>query len=163
MDELVNELGVGRQSLYNTFGSKDGLFSEAQDTYALMRLDFVEALLSDRSVANVERCFLHALRRFTSSDEPPACFATRTMIEAGVPSQAREKATMPIRALEDAVTECLKQSKAAGELMDSVRPRYAARMLVLCFHGIGVEAQSGATYRELAPALRTAIRGIMAR
>ena len=79
--ELGEALGIGRGSLYNTFGSKHALYRRALEKYvADQREQFMEAFGTDGSTGERIRRALSAI--LDGSPQPRGCMVTTAAIEA---------------------------------------------------------------------------------
>ena len=81
--EVEKALGIGRKSLYNTFGSKDGLFKAALNRYKNKTQEMFEKtyVKHDNTIACIEVILLQIKSNLTQTDRI-GCFATNTILEA---------------------------------------------------------------------------------
>lgn len=150
--KVIAEMGIGRQSAYDTYGSRQALFAKAFAMYAEERVPVIGALQADGAgLAALRRHFHGSVAFFCSHPELPACLVTRTMLEGE--ADVRALGTALKRELEDGFRNCLSNAARDGTLREGVSPVAAARAAALLWHGIGVEAAGGAQKQELLAAV----------
>jgi len=84
-DDLMNEMKVGRQSMYDTFGDKRALFLRALELYSRENLDAITAELRKRRspLANIH----NALMQFTQREDiapTDGCMGINSLCEFGL-------------------------------------------------------------------------------
>lgn len=139
MTDLVEHLGIGRASIYATFGSKHELYLRALDRYtetrdALLLTEPGPALPAVRAV----------VRRFATEAAHPegrlyGCFVTNTAAELAPhdPAAAR-RVERSWDHLETLMYSALVRARAQGELPEGRDPRALARMLLVLLQGLRV-------------------------
>ncbi|MFK3981499.1 TetR/AcrR family transcriptional regulator [Micromonospora sp. NPDC050397] len=140
--DLVQHLGIGRASIYATFGSKRELYLRAMDRYAEMRDPLLLVELSQPGPAlPVVRA---VVRRFAAEATSPAvrrngCFITNTAAELAPhdPAAAR-RVEISWDHLETPLHSALVRAQAQGELAEGRDPRALARMLLVLLQGVRV-------------------------
>ncbi|MFG2616776.1 TetR/AcrR family transcriptional regulator [Streptomyces sp. NPDC048507] len=140
--DLVEHLGIGRASIYATFGSKHELYLRALDRYAESGDPL---LLDDLSRPGPALPGVRALvRRFAAEAASPAdrrdgCFVTNTAAELASrdPAAARRVETSWDR-LETLLHAALVRARAQGELPAGRDPRALARLLLVVLQGVRV-------------------------
>ncbi|NUS16357.1 MAG: TetR/AcrR family transcriptional regulator [Streptomyces sp.] len=142
MADLVEHLGVGRASIYATFGNKHELYLKALDRYNENR---DAGLLRELSQPGPALPAVRALvRRFAAeagADEQrrKGCFVTNTAAELGAHDAA---ATRRVEAswghVETLLHSALVRARAQGELPAGRDPRALARMLLVLMQGLRV-------------------------
>lgn len=140
--DLVEHLGIGRASIYATFGSKHELYLKALDRYAETRDPLLLAQLSQPGPAlpGVRA----VVRRFAAEAASPAdrlsgCFLTNTAAELAAhdPAAARRVGVSWDR-FETLLHSALVRAQGQGELAGDRDPRALARMLLVLLQGIRV-------------------------
>jgi AcrR family transcriptional regulator len=134
MKHIEEALDMRPGSLYATFGSKSGLFSEALDAYvARNRDDFRQILDSAPSVIEGLKRYLHALADccMDAAQAPAqACMLIKTLLEVNAEDAALlAKVDAMLAMIEARLCEALVQAKAAGELRAEVDCPRLARLL----------------------------------
>lgn len=147
VQDLVDELGVSRSSLYATFGDKDRLFqaalvrycsTEAGPRHDLLRgsgpvLDAVRELLEGIAAAP----FVHPDRR--------GCLVVNAAMERAPAHRATAEAVAAqFGRFEEALTRALRRGQEQGELDRGQDARALARFLVTVVQGMRVIGKAGA-------------------
>ncbi|MEU9205093.1 TetR family transcriptional regulator [Streptomyces sp. NPDC048332] len=140
--DLVEHLGIGRASIYATFGGKNELYLKAMDRYAEMRDPLLLAELSQPGPALP--AVRAVVRRFAEEAAAPqerlnGCFVTNTAAELAPhdPAAAR-RVEISWERLEAPLHSALVRAQAQGELSGDRDPRALARMLLVLLQGIRV-------------------------
>jgi len=161
--DLVDGMGIGRQSLYGAFGDKHGLFLEALRRYSAASLDRMRDALSGKSaIRALESAVLIDLG--SADDIESGCLGVGSIAEFG-------RSDPDINALNDqagravlsAFAERVRLGVAAGELDDSLDPDAVGGMLLTLRSGLKIAARSGAALKDLRVTARLAMRGLNAR
>lgn len=144
LNELETEMGIGRTSIYGTFGGKEGLFLEVVDHYdATYSVKLRTALKAGGTVREkVERYFAELLAAFADPDLPLGCLITNVAIEGdrGATRLGRKIASS-IGRTEDVFYQLLRKGQASGEVERAVDARALARYFVTITHGLSTLAK----------------------
>ncbi len=138
MAELLDEMGIGRQSLYDTFGDKRSLFIEALKTYSHIQSQNVIGRLQGPGTAmeNLESLLKH-MREFGLGNSAKGCFLVNASAEFGIQD---EEVTEVIQAcktrIEDALVRTLDQARKEGDLAPGVPSRRLARLIMSVTQGL---------------------------
>ncbi|WP_405481372.1 TetR/AcrR family transcriptional regulator [Streptomyces sp. NBC_00009] len=142
MADLVGHLGIGRASIYATFGNKHELYLKAMDRYA-ESTDTV--VLADLSAGGPALPAVRALvRRFAAeatTDERrlTGCFVTNTATElAPHDTAAARRVERSWEHIETLLRATLTRARAQGELPADRDPRALARLLLVLMQGMRV-------------------------
>ncbi len=161
--DLTEALGIGRASLYGTFGPKDALYLRALDRYRELETQRgVACLLEGEGTARERvRALFDALAADALGDEQNrGCFLLNAAMERAPHDEATAaRVAGALRALETAFRTVLEQGRAAGELDATKDPAELARFLVAALQGVRAMAKATrdpATVRDaVAVSLRT--------
>ena len=142
MADLVEHLGIGRASIYATFGSKHQLYLKAMDRYTEMRN---APLLAELSQPGPALPAVRAMvRRFAAEAASPekrtsGCFITNTAAELAPhdPAAAR-RVEISWEHVETLLHSALVRAQAQGELPEDHDPRALARMLFVLLQGLRI-------------------------
>jgi TetR/AcrR family transcriptional repressor of nem operon len=161
--ELEAELGIGRKSLYDTFGSKRALYLRALEHYGATVITAIcEGLERPDSdaLANLERV-LDKLARHHGSGESLGCLlgVGLSQVERGDAEVVAVLRTWLAR-LEKAFEATLQRALEAGALRADVRPREAARQLVALTQGLALMGRIAASPSASREAVRAALAGL---
>lgn len=161
--DLLEGMGIGRQSLYGAFGDKRGLFLEALRRYAASSLaQMREALAAGTPAEGIEAALLVGLG--SSNDLESGCLGVGSVVEFS-------RSDPEINALNDTASMAVVAALAArvrdgieaGELDAGLDPDATGRMLLVLRSGLKVAARGGASDSELCDAARLALRGLVMR
>ena len=144
IQDLVDNLGVNRQSLYDTFGGKDALYLAVLARYReLQALPMRRSLERDGPVGEVLREFFRALIDAQMKNGGKGCLMANTVTElAGQDETIFRLCQASVREQETAFVGLLARAQAAGEI-DADRPVLPiARFLVSTINGLAVTAKA---------------------
>lgn len=142
MADLVEHLGVGRASIYATFGNKHELYLKALDRYRETRDPLLLRELSQPgpalpAVRTVIRRF--ATEAATEERRLTGCFVTNTAAElAPHDTAAARRVEHSWDHIETLLHSALVRAQAQGELPEDRDPRTLARMLLVLMQGLRV-------------------------
>ncbi|MEU3842850.1 TetR family transcriptional regulator [Streptomyces sp. NPDC028635] len=142
MADLVEHLGIGRASLYATFGNKHDLYLKALDRYGeehdpLLALEVSQPGPALPAVRAVVRRF--AAEAADDARRERGCFVTNTAAElAPHDDDAARRVERSWGHLETLLHSALLRARAQGELPEGRDPRALARMLLVLMQGLRV-------------------------
>lgn len=158
ISELVDHLGIGRQSLYLAFGGKRELFEAALLRYCEIELrPLLEIITAAGSPLQNVKNLIRFWQRRSSEEDFRGCLLGHTAAELGMRDpQVAALLDRGFEQLEDALTETLRQAQEAGELDPRKQPRALARMLITAAQG----AALWGPVRQSKPYMRDVIKGL---
>ncbi|MEV3965047.1 TetR/AcrR family transcriptional regulator [Nocardia sp. NPDC050193] len=149
-EDLCRATGLGRSSLYNTFGSKDELFAQCLDAYLEKTLARTGEVIGDGSLGTVERIEV-LLRRVaaeeaerTGSGSPRGCLAVNTVAELAddpVYEKSVERIGRDTAARLELLSAVLRAGQAAGEVTKSVSAEGLAAFVNSAIAGLRISSQ----------------------
>ena len=145
IDHLVGQMGINRQSLYDTFGDKHALYLQALDYYAEVESRrLFELLEGDGSVKRAFRqLFAGVIERSLRGGERRGCFMGNAMSElAGRCKETAARTGSNMAAIEEAFYRALLRGKKEGELKRVHQPRAVARFLFCSLQGVLLTAKA---------------------
>lgn len=152
MHDLQAELGIGRQSLYNTFGDKHQLFLRAIDRYVELNRQRTKELLGkpDASLPEI-REYLHALvDTLSCPGERKACLLTNSILErAQIDDELAGRCRLSQEQLSAAFQGALENAMDKGELSRERPAAELALFLVNQIYGLSVLSKTGASKKSL--------------
>ncbi|EPX56428.1 Transcriptional regulator, TetR family [Cystobacter fuscus DSM 2262] len=157
-DMLVKAMGIGRQSLYDTFGDKWGVYCAAVRRYAAQEGEAHAAALRSRPRA-IEG--LRAMVERLVKDAGQACLGVGSICEFG-----RARADLAKihdaaeRALHGMIVERVRAAQADGDVGVDLKPEEAAGFLLASFAAIRIAARGGAKADQLRGLGRLALRAL---
>jgi len=140
MAELLQTMGIGRQSLYDTFGDKRTLFLEVMDHYFRDRIAPNLALLRapGSPLGNLHH-MLSSLGAQMQRDGFNGCLVGNCSAEtARTDPELRKRVASYFGAIEDAYCEVLTAASEAGEIAGHLDPRSLAKLLMNTTQGMAL-------------------------
>lgn len=145
MQDLVDCMGIGRGSIYDTFGSKRGLFMRALDHYIKVYTSAFQDMLANstspsESIVNVFESAIAALVVDGSRD---GCFIINTAAElAAHDDEVAEVVTELFRQTEQTFRALIEQGQEAGGIPPTVDAVLTARSLLSLYIGLRILTRS---------------------
>ncbi len=145
MQDLVDNLGISRSSLYDTYGDKHTLYLRALDTYQQAGVQKIEKLIAD--APNAKEAITRLIRLFTNEilndEQQKGCFIVNAEIEtAPHDTQVNELITKNEQVMEDAFYKVVAQGQQNGDITSKTDARALARFLMNTVKGIRVSVRS---------------------
>ena len=140
LSELLKHMGIGKKSLYDTFGNKQSLFLKALEHYAQTTIrEMRDRLLTEGSpLANLKQLLLNWQDRH---GQPGSCgcmlgtnIADFNTDDEGIAKVMRGY----LRQVEDVFCKTLTHAQTAGEVNSAVHPRNLARLLLCTTQGMAL-------------------------
>ena len=158
-DDLVRAMGIGRQSLYDTFGDKRALFLEALRAYNTDSLAAVFRKLREgpTAMAAIEHILLDRAE-VPTKQRSPGCMGVNAVCELAGEDEAVVALTQSNAALLEAtLKDVLEDGKKQGCIRHGIDSRAAARFLAATMSGLMVQAKAGASQETLHDVARFAL------
>jgi len=163
IQDLVDHLGVNRQSLYDTYGGKDQLFMAALERYREIQSVPVRQLLErDDPVREVLRDFF---RNSLDSllGEGKGCFLANTATELATHDAAVARVCAAnVRQLEGAFAGLLTRAQQRGEISPEHSPLQLARFFMNTSIGLAVTVKATPDRKVLNDVVEVAL-GVLGR
>lgn len=139
---LSEVMGMGEQSIYNAFGSKEKVFQRALDQYCLeVERSFQMLASPTASLEAIESCFSMVV--IVLGRAGPFCLVAQTCIRFDEVDQvSMRRASKCMRNIEKFFLNAVKNAVDRGELFCD-NPRTVARFLNMTVQGLSVLARSG--------------------
>jgi TetR/AcrR family transcriptional repressor of nem operon len=140
LTELLSEMGIARQSLYDTFGNKRHLFIRTIEHYRNTRLASALALLErDGSPLENVKDVVRFFEGLALDKRARGCFVANSLVEvASQDSEIRDLLAQTLGMLENAIARSLRHALRAGKLPKGRSPRALARALTNALVGMAV-------------------------
>jgi len=155
---LVDAMGIGRQSLYATFGDKWQLYCSAVRRYGMGECAaHFEALRSGvRAIDGIDAM----LRRVVETADQP-CLGTGSIYEFGASRPDLTEINAPLaRALRNAVAGRVRDAQREGDVASDLDPETVALFLIANIAGIRVAGRGGADHATLTGLADMALRAL---
>ncbi len=160
--DLVDRLGVNRQSLYDTYGDKQTLLHAALRRYMQRAGDQVERLLGQSGpIRAVLREVFDFLIRGACEGNAAGCFMVNSMVElAPHDAETRALAHAYARRIEGAFAARLSLAQRGGEISRSKDPVLLGQFLFQTVLGIGVAARAFGERTRIQQATELALKAL---
>lgn len=145
MQDLVDCMGIGRGSIYDTFGSKRGLFLQALDYYLKNYLTaFRETLANSSSPSDsIMNVFESAIAALVVEGSRDGCFIINTAVElAAHDDEVAEVVAEMFRQIEQTFRALIEQGQATGNVPPTVDSMLTARSLLSLYIGLRILTRS---------------------
>lgn len=144
LGRLQAATGLTPPSIYNAFGSKEGLYEACLDHYRAGPGARPVSELTEPPSKDAVRAFLQAAaREFTQPGRPPGCMISTAALTLSPDLTSIEEATAAHRTRTLSLLEDYLRRAGATE------PRTLARFFGAIIQGMSVQARDGATEEEL--------------
>ncbi len=162
VDALEEHLGVGRQSLYNTFGDKRALFRRVVARYAASSHGVRSFLEADPSgLPGIRRYFEGLVDFLAGKSGGLGCLLVRSMTSAeSGDEQVARTCGVSDEALRSAFRSALSVAVERGEVRPDLPLEAAVLMLTAQAYGLSTLTSHGASREELAAAAAMAVAGL---
>jgi len=167
-EELCQATGLGRSSLYNTFGSKGELFAECLARYLDTTAQATAAVIAKKgnAVARVEayltKLVIEEAER-SSIGAPSGCLAVNAVAELAGDTENiafLEQVGRDTEARLRLLTDLLRAGQAAGEVTADVPAEGLAAYVNASVAGLRISAQGGAPLARLADIVQAVTRAL---
>lgn len=161
IQELVDDLGLQRGSLYGAFGEKHGLYLRALSLYIRENRKKLEAALRSGPVLPALRRMLTnpaTLTGVSGRHQPRGCLVGNTTAEL-VPGDDAAKALVAAAydGFVEVVSDALRRGQANGEVVTTATPEAQALLLQMVFQGSSLVARAGIDRQRLDRSIDTLI------
>ncbi len=154
--DLTERMGIGRQSLYNTFGDKHDLYLEALRRYVEMRMSMAREIFESDGAPLDNLSAFFAMVREEAVARTSGCMMVNCSTEVGAVDDAAarlvEKAHLR---LENMLRDLFERAHEAGDLTDLASPRALARLIIDTLNGIAARSRLGLDAEEVDEAVAT--------
>jgi TetR/AcrR family transcriptional repressor of nem operon len=152
LTQLTACMGINRQSLYDTYGDKRGLFLKALDRYHIMIADQLLGPLAKATsgLDAVNSAIVKLITFLTDPPTPRACMIANTAMEIAPHDRTvADKVRRFHQDMERAFAAALSNARRRGEIARAADPDTLATYLVSVVNGMAVAAKAGATKARL--------------
>jgi len=157
VQDLEAATGLGRGSLYNAFGDKEGLFIAALDRYLETYGEVPFRHLAERDVGKGIRLMLEAIiARMADPANPRGCLLTNSSLALGSGSSRIDAhVAAKVAGMEAALEEAIARARRDGQIPASANPKQLARFYAAVAQSLGVMHRAhgdAAALRDIATA-----------
>lgn len=158
MRDLLDGMGIGRGSFYDTFGGKHALFLASLDRFESVRTFWINEVLEGSGLDGIEEVFRRTVDGLTGFEPRRGCLMANSAVElAPHDPEVAEKVSRHVTRMEEAFEAALVRAGEAGEIPSDSDLTAMARYLVNNLHGLRVLARAGAQRQTLEDAARVAV------
>lgn len=155
--DLEEATGLGRQSLYNTFGDKRRLFLAALKHY-MEQAEGQRRRLQGRGLDGVQAFFAGSIEFLMGHRR--GCLLTRARLEEAGTRGVPELCDSNERSIRTLLTQRLEEAAADGTLRADVSPQVAGRMLATWVQGLSAASAAGAEPHQLLEEVTLLVSGL---
>jgi TetR/AcrR family transcriptional repressor of nem operon len=144
VQDLVEQMGINRGSLYGTFSDKRALFLAAIEYYDQTVVSSVVAVLHSPGSARkaIEDYIRGEVQRAVQDRNRHGCFLTNSAVEVGPhDAEAEQHLKASLKRIEAAFYDALVEARAHGEIRTRRDLRALAKFLTSSLQGIRVMAR----------------------
>ena len=145
MQDLVDCMGIGRGSIYDTFGSKRGLFMRALKHYIKIFSDTFQQMLANSSspAESIMNVFEGAIAALVVEGSRDGCFIINTAVElAAHDDEIAEVVTDVFRQTEQLFRALIEQGQETGDIPHTVDAALTASSLLSLYIGLRILTRS---------------------
>lgn len=140
LSELLQHMGIGKKSLYDTYGNKQALFLKALDHYANTQLQSIRDRLSapGSPLENLKR-LLQDWQKMHAQPQSCGCMLGTNIADFNTEDEAIAKVLRAyLTRLEDVFCAAIVRAQQADEVSSSVEPRALAQLLLCTTQGMAL-------------------------
>jgi TetR/AcrR family transcriptional repressor of nem operon len=158
--DLVEELGVSRQSLYDTYGDKQALYQTALKRYLDRGLDNIRRKMDDDTpVREAFAGFFEGMVAGSCANGSPGCLMVNSMVELSPhDADTRALAQTHAREIEGIFVSRLSAAQRKGEIAKSKDPVALARFFYHTILGLAVSSRALGDKESLRQSARVALQ-----
>ncbi|GAA2226946.1 TetR/AcrR family transcriptional regulator [Streptomyces amakusaensis] len=160
MADLVEHLGIGRASIYATFGGKHELYLKSMDRYAETTTNLLVAALSTPGPAlpGIRETVRRLAAECGDERRLKGCLVTNTAAElAPHDTAAAHKVQLSWEQIETLLHASLTRARAQGELPEDRDPLALARLLLVLMQGARIVGKASDDPARVRDALEQAL------
>jgi TetR/AcrR family transcriptional repressor of nem operon len=159
IQDLEDATGLGRGSLYNAFGDKEGLFLAALDRYGVKYGALPLRHLEDENVARGVRAMLEdILARMKNPKNPQGCLLTNACLQGPGSPEIAQKVAANMTSMEDRLERAIARARDGGQIRADAEPRQLARFYSAVAQSLGVAHKALHDTRRLQDIIEVAMR-----
>ncbi len=158
--DLEHETGVGRKGLYNTFGSKHGLFLEALKRYEERSIELVLAPLESAGAgrAEIEQAFETIMSQVGPTQGNRGClFCLTAVSEVARSEEVAKRVQAYLQRVRNGFASALRRALAAGHIAADKNPEVLADFFIGTLMGLSAMARAGRPRAQIMNYIDTAL------
>jgi len=140
--ELTSAMGIGKKSMYDTFGNKRALFLQALRYYAQSNVAELRRALfkpgSSSTLENIQNLLAKLLEQHSACGSKGCLMGTNIADFDTSDEEVAAALRRSLKYIEDAFEEAVEKAAADGEILLEMSARHVARTLVCLMQGIAL-------------------------
>lgn len=161
LTQLLDTTGLARQSLYNVFGEKRGLFLRVLGRYSERSLSRVRGVLERPGAAYDAVCDLVLSFAEPAAGDPAGCLMVNTACEFGPDDlEVMEVVSGHWRLVEGLFRSALERAQAEGDLPAGLDAGAVGLTLAQVLHALAVMQRAGRSREEMQSVASVALEGV---
>lgn len=163
IQDLVDELGINRASIYDTWGDKHQLYVAALQRYRQNSSSWLlNQIRSEKPASEIIEAFLnHVIEDVMQDDDKKGCFVVNSTTElANLDEDIQTLVSENKRTIERVLTELVKEGQESGEFNTTRSPQAYARFIFNNINGLRVVCKTSASREELQEVVDITIRSL---
>lgn len=152
MQDLVENLGISRSSLYDTFGDKQNLYLKTLKSYCDENTNRIakKALLADDPLEYIRHIFDVVIESTKLDKDKKGCYVVNAMIEFGITNPEVSSIIEPNNTMfEKTLEKLIVRAQMKKQISKNKNPKQIAKFLFNTICGIRVNAKSSASIKDL--------------
>ncbi len=145
MQDLIDELGISRSSLYDTFGDKHALFMQALENYKASTEANLQTIVRNAATTKeaIAQILSNIVNELVADEEHKGCFMVNASVEmAPIDEAVSNMLCQNDRQMEDFFCETIKAGQQKGEITNMQDARLLAKFIINNIKGLRVAAKS---------------------
>jgi TetR/AcrR family transcriptional repressor of nem operon len=158
--DLERETGVGRKGLYNTFGSKHGLFLEVLKRYEERTLEQIQAPLESAGAgrAEIEQAFETIMSLVGPTHRNRGCLICLTAeSEVTRSAEVSQRVQACLQRLRNSFVSALRGARTAGDIAADKNPEVLADFFIGALMGLSAMTRAGRPRTQIKHYIDTAL------
>lgn len=160
IQDLVDRMGIHRASLYDTYGNKHELFTEAMSRYTVLERQAAFApLAAEGPVKDVLSAFFESIVERISQPDDRGCLMIKAAMSTGSSNGSSNgtsgrQVTEHFKMVDSAMLSCLARGKERGDIRPDTDIDSLAKYLRSALEGLFVSAATGMKRESLLDIVR---------
>jgi AcrR family transcriptional regulator len=150
LSDLTKAIGITPPSFYFAFGSKEGLFKKVTERYYAEQSKIAEAAFREPTARGVATRLLRGFAAvFTDPLHAPGCLAMNSSLPCAAGDPLREWLAELREQMRTRLRDRFAEARSSENLPAGMDADSLARLVLVIVWGMAVEAQSGASRKDL--------------
>ena len=156
LSDLLTEMGIGKSSFYQAFGSKEALFRKSLELYTQSTVGFLRSLLAEKTAREVLLYIPQSLiDELKSTGMTKGCLLMNSGAECYKRHpQISELIKYEYEAFQALFTELITSAKKAGEINNVIPALSLASVYISLINGITAMVKAGASEPQIAAVIQ---------